>query len=989
MKQTLSCMILLLLFPALYCAGQTGGIKGRVIDSETGAPLVGATILLYEGQMTDIRDQRTPTELAVGRASNLKGQFTYENVSPGQYTLKVTYIGFRDHIQQITVEAGAPMDILIGLLPDIIGLQEVVVSGAASRTQKEVAEVAVARLNANELTSVQSYNDIGQLLTGKVPGVRVSTTSGNVGGAMKFDVRSGAGLLGGQPVIYVDGVRMLNASYGFGVGGQFSSTLADINPQYIQNIEVLKGPAAAALYGTSGANGVVLISTKQGSRDITVGDYRFWYRATTGWNEQLNEYTQDYARSYQDANAIFRDGSIAEHALGVVGNAGLFNYFLAYENRAEDGILRNSSMHRNSIRANFSAFPSNRLSLDVHTNYTFNNVLRPQNDNNILGPLGNTLLSGPAEVGGYGSYAFTDSVAVDGIETMSNVNHFTGSVQANWVPIDDLVLRGVIGYDGFLNNEDQTYPQNLNYTGVGVINGMRSLGMEKYEAFNLDLSAGYTWQPADNWRALSTLGFQGYQRTAQDYYFQKMDFPSTLITNIGAGQEFMGGDQTYIQFREAGVFFQQDVSFAHTWFFSAGIRNDYVSSVGEEAPSIFYPRASAAVRLDRLDLLPESFNFVKLRAAYGESGILPGVLDGSALRWGGQPSGFGAGAVISSIGNAAIEPERTQELEVGLEAEYDRSYGIDLSYYWRWGNEAIVSFLNPPSTGLTATSVPRNVGAINGWGFESNLYARPIYTKDVQLNLNFIYNFANNEVDDLGGAAPIFSGPNAIVEGQPRSAFYVFAIRGANFDQDGNYAGPVVDTVRSFLGTPVPPHSASFSLSLTLFNDLTIYALLDGAWGGTLWNQTRMFGTLYANNIEYATLATQLGIAEAMGVVPVEGVETLTPGSDAYVNAGNQFARLTPGTNQGAAYYESSDFIRLREISVRYDLTRLLGNLFDKRHVRSLALILSARNLFLSTKYSGPDVDVQTDATTQVYRGVDFLTLQNPRVYNLTLAIGF
>ncbi len=968
-------------------AAQDGKLSGRVLDGETNAPLAGATVLLFEGDTEAAAESRQPVDPKFGRVTNREGDFEYDRLASGTYTLRVTYIGFRDFTEVVTIEAGKDETVTVALIPDIIGLQEVVVSGVASRTQKEVAEVAVSRLNASALTNVQSYNDIGQLLSAKVPGVRVTTTSGNVGGDIEFDVRSGAGLFHERPVIYVDGVRVIDRQIGFGVGGQYSSTLTDINPQYIQNIEVLKGPAASALYGTSGANGVILISTKKGSRNMAVGEYTYWYRLTTGWNEQMNEYTEDYARSYRDANATFREGGIAEHSIGMVGNAGLFNYFLAYENRSEDGIQYQNSLQRNAVRANFSAFPSDKVSIDVNANYTFNNINRPQNDNNILGALGNTLLSGPVDAGGYGSYAFTDSAAIRAIETASDIRHFTGSLQLNYAPFDELVVRGVLGYDALMNREDQTFPQNLNYTGVGIIKGSRSIAHGRRESYNIDLSAAYSWEPLEGLNALSTLGFQGYQYTVDLVNFDKMNFPSTLITNIGAGLVFTGGDEQFEQFREAGIFFQQDFNIDKTYFFSAGVRNDYVSSVGVDAPSIFYPRFSAAVRLDKLDFLPSSINFFKARAAYGESGILPGLLDGSALRWAGESSGAGTGAVITAVGNAAIEPERTKEIEIGLEAEYDRSYGFDLSYYWKIGSNEIITLQKPPSTGLTATTVPRNVGSIDGWGFESHLYGRPIYTPDVQLNVNLIYNYANNEVTDLGGSAPIFQANNAVAEGYSRSAYYLYAVKGALFDEQGVYAGPDVDTARSYIGTPVPPHSASLGLTLTLFRDLTITALFDGAWGGRIRNYTRLFSTYYGNNLEYATLATQLGVAEALGVVPVSGVTELQPGSDAYRAAGNQFAQLDPDA-RGLAYFEESDFFRIREISVRYDLTSLLGHFFDKRHIRSLALILAARNLYVTTKYSGPDPEVTSIPGSTIFRGDDFLTLQNPRVYTLTFSIG-
>jgi hypothetical protein len=380
---------------------------------------------------------------------------------------------------------------------------------------------------------------------------------------------------------------------------------------------------------------------------------------------------------------------------------------------------------------------------------------------------------------------------------------------------------------------------------------------------------------------------------------------------------------------------------------------------------------------------------VKLRAAYGESGFLPGALDASALLWVPQPSGSGMGIVINQIGNSGILPERTREIEVGMELEYAHNYGVDMSYYWKFGSDAIVRVENPPSTGLTANATPRNVGAIEGWGFESMLYGRPVHTRDFSFSFNLIYNHAMSRVTDLGGTEPMFNFVNAIVEGQPRSAFYVKAVRGALFDDAGLYAGPRIDEERSNVGNPVTPHSASLRLTIYLFRNLTLYALFEAGTGGTVFNYTRYLQTMYKNNKAYNELATQLGIAEQHGIVPVPDVDELQPGTGAYENAANLFAQYTPGSGYGLVYFEDSDHIRLRELSLRYDFSSLLRGFIGTGYVREVAFTLAANNLWLWTKYSGPEVELNSPGATSIARGQDFLTLQLPRTIYGTLTIGF
>ena len=324
-------MYMFLLLLMLCCAqatAQTGKVKGKVTDAATRRPLPSAGVRL-------LSTSRAGTASS-GPIVKRDGTYEINNVPPGSYTLQVRYVGYKTFTTAITVKANDETTSDPALTEDAVHLDEIVVVGAASRTSKSVAEVAVTRVDTREILKENSYTDIGQLLMGKVPGVTISPSSGNIGGSLRFQVRNGGGLFGnGTPTIYVDGARIFADELGaFTVGGQGISSLYSIDPEEIDHIEILKGAASGALYGTSGSNGVVLITTKHGDGDAGP---MFQYKGTVGFNEQAHKYTADDFLSYQDANDVFRKGYFNQHSLSLNGQSGVFNYFASFGSRLENG----------------------------------------------------------------------------------------------------------------------------------------------------------------------------------------------------------------------------------------------------------------------------------------------------------------------------------------------------------------------------------------------------------------------------------------------------------------------------------------------------------------------------------------------------------------------------------------------------------------------------------------------------------------------------
>jgi len=307
-------------------------------------------------------------------------------------------------------------------------------------------------------------------------------------------------------------------------------------------------------------------------------------------------------------------------------------------------------------------------------------------------------------------------------------------------------------------------------------------------------------------------------------------------------------------------------------------------------------------------------------------------------------------------------------------------FSIELTYYRQTASKSIVGFNNPPSTGLTASSVPFNIGEIEGSGFESYLQANLLKGEDFGLDLGLIWNYQKNEVKDLGGAQPIYDGfsNNVIKEGLPKHEFYREVVLGAKFDGTGKYTGVDVETDRTALGNPIPSHTGSFNVNFKFFKNFNLYALLDWALDRKMLNSTELFGARFGNSTRRNKLAAQIGRGT------YEGITAFAVGTPEYTAAANAYAK-TDG-NYNANYIEDAKFIKLREVSISYSFKDILPSL-NQTYVKDLIIGLSGRNLWTSTPYTGADVELNSNGGRSLTRGWDFLTLMNPKVYTFWMRL--
>ena len=971
----LSASLIMLAVTATAFA-QTGSLTGTVTDRTSGETLPGATVLI--------------TELDRGAPSNIDGVYSIANIPVGTYTVRFSFVGYRTLIETIQIQAGENR-FNAQLRLDQTGLEEVVVTGIASRTSRAVSEVAVSRVDADRFTESQSYQDLSQLVSGKVAGVNVQPSGGTVGAGIRFNVRSGGGIGGsGQPIIIMDGVIIDNSQLSsVGRGGQGTGTLADLNMDEVESIDFLKGPAAAALYGTSGSNGVVLITTKRGQAVSGAGSLTVRARTTQGVSEFVRQDQLEQFGSTDAINDVFRSAKLDHRTVSISGGSEFIRFYTSVDQRLENGIMNRNYMDRQNFRANFDAFPREDLTISVSAGYAWNEVQLPDNDNNIIGYLGNTVLAGPGvnEDGdlelGFNTYGFTARESIDAIEDISKTTRFIGSAQVQFRPIENFEINALIGYDGSDLRRDNTIPPGFFVTGPGTI-GERTVTNRINQQYTYDLNARYNYEIIPGLAASTVVGTQMFDRTVSSQSFTKRRFATPLITDIGAGEDFIGGGEGFLNTRAAGIFAEQSFNYEDTYMFSFGGRQDFAAAIGGEAPNIFYPKISAAVRLDNVFDLPNWANFLKLRAAYGETGQLPGFNDGATRNWGATNSAYGTGGLITFVGNPEIKPERIKELEIGVEAELFEKLGLDLTYYIQRAEDSIIDFRRSPSTGVT-NLVPFNVGSIEGSGFEAAINYTPIETARTQLDLGVTYSYQTSEVTDLGGAQPIFDGfsVQVIDVGQRRSEFYVPKVNGALFNEDGTYAGVDVEAERSAVGNPIPVHSGSFTANLRMFRNLSAYIQFDFAYDLYVYNNTKRFSILFRNLERNEELRSLLGLSS----IGVTGFDPLTAGTPEYNEAAEEFARINPG--QFYNFIERADWLKLREVSLSYNFRDVLSRFGADEYIRDLNLSVGGRNLLTTTKYSGIDPEVNFAGARSTIRGQDFLTMPPSRQIYFTLSFGF
>ncbi len=990
------CFLLLLVLPLFsitQARAQDLTITGTVTAEETGDFLPGANVAVKGTNF--------------GTTTDINGNFRLKLSGMSSATLVVSFIGHKS--MEVEVPSSRE-NIAIALAQDVFKLSEVVITGVATSVARQNLANAVATVSASELVAAPAQT-LDRALTAKFAGVNVSQNTGAPGGGINVDLRGTSTIEGGtQPLYVIDGVIINNSANQSGIDlvtaatgagsanpqGQPTNRVADINPNEIENIEVLKGSSAAAIYGSKASNGVVIITTKQG----TPGKTKIEVNQQIGFNTLLNkigsrkfteqtafqQYGQPGLDAFRATGGAFIDyedvlygeqGFLSETNVSARGGTERTQFYLSGLLRDEDGIIANTGYQKYGGRANLNHQFSDRIKVDAYLNYVRSETNRGITGNdNTNTSFGFSLAFTPSfydirpQGGVYPVNRFNPSNPIETRDLLTNneqVNRTLGSMRLNWN-----LLRGQrqslnfilqTGVDFYSQENNIVSPPELQYERGRDLAGASLYGNTESTNSNLYLNLAHNFSTAGNTIFQTTAGFQFENQNLNNVLNEARGLITTQ-TNVDQAASVNAFQERLIE-RSRGFYAQEEVNLKEKIFLTLGFRGFSISSTADTEKYFFYPKASASLRLTQYGIFNSFANEFKLRTAYGETGNLPlANVKFFAL----VPSNIGGrGGLIPATrrGNPNIEPERTKELEAGIDAAFFKErVSLNLTYYRQNISELLLSPTLAPSTGFQDEII--NGGKMRTQGFEVSLGFIPIRQRNLNWNTRVNFYKTDSKVTqldidpfNLGGFAT-FLGTFRIEEGLSPTT-----IIGSEVDARGR---PLA------LGDESPDFQLSFNNNLNL-GPVEFGFLLDWKQGGEVINLGKLITDLGGTSADYEEQApfnirSADGARDSIAVVP------------------KGQGRLAVLGRETAPYIEDGTYVKLRELSLAYNFSRAAVNSLFNGQVSHLRVGLSGRNLLLFTDYSGYDPEVSQFGNVSIGRSVDTIPYPSSRSFYFNLSFG-
>ncbi|MHB1168348.1 MAG: SusC/RagA family TonB-linked outer membrane protein [Longimicrobiales bacterium] len=745
----------LALLPMQVTGQERGTVAGTVVDESTNEPLAGVQISI------------TGTQL--GTITNNDGRFLLVNVPAGMREVRATSIGYSAGLQTVQVNAGETATVDFRLATSAVALEEIIVTGTVGAVQRREQPAVVATINAAEQTERGTSTNVTDLLTARVPGVAVTNSSGTTGTAQQIRIRGASSItLSNEPLVFIDGIKASNRTLtDINIGGQGVSQLFDINPEDIESIEVVKGPAAATLYGADASAGVIQIITKQGRP----GANKYTQTISLEYNQLEHNWTPPlnwYACSADDVEAdsgvefcagqsvgtllsdqplvrnnTFRDGHM--RSLGYSGRGGgeNYGYYVSLGWDDEEATLPNNALDRKSGRVNFTFVPRSDLRFEAglaigNTESTF-----PINDNNIFGFLGGGMLGDPSSLftaddgslrGGW--YIPTrDEAAITNIESAIETLRYTPSLTSSYTPTDWFTNRLTLGADVSRTQGTQFFPRNnLQWYGGDTDTGDLEEERINFDVYTVDYLGTFStlFGSNDEFKADFSVGFQAIAEIMDNV----AGFGTNFVTNanrvIGDAVQ-ISADQDWQKTTSIGYLGQANLGFWDRLYVQLGARVDQFSSFGEKADPFFLPQAGVSYVISDesfWDPIASIVPSMRLRVAYGTTGRAPSA--GAALEtYSAQPYAIipgesGSGVTPDRPGNFDLKPERGTEYEAGFEAGFfDQRLGLDVTYFHKRTTDLILTVPVPPSSGFSSNPF-RNIGEVLNKGWEVAVRGTPV-----------------------------------------------------------------------------------------------------------------------------------------------------------------------------------------------------------------------------------------------------------------------
>lgn len=966
-------LLLLIFVPTLLLAQET--ITGKVVVEGTGqgAPFMN---VIEEGTNN-------------GTSSDIDGNFSI-TVNSLPVNLKVFALGFAEKIVPVAT-AG---NITIQVAESTESLEEVVVTGLGSSIKRANLANAVSTVSAEELVGNTGQTTVDGALYGKVTGVNITSSSGAPGGGFALRLRGVSSINGNnQPLVIVDGVYINNVEIPSGLrfasGGNrgneenSGNRLADLDPNDIENIEVLKGSSAAAIYGQRGNAGVIIITTKRGkggktkisfSQDtgINVIQNRLGLRP---WTAASVEATFNAAERDKYNATIASNGGLYDYEDEIYGNTGFITdtrinatggnentkFYVGGSYRDEEGIIKNTGFDRLSLRTNIDHRISDVFDFSSTTNYVRSNSSRSFTGNENEGGLsyGYTLAFTrpwnnlyPDADGNYPNnpnYPGNPIFVRDHAKNEDSNNRIIQGFKLNTKLFTRennrirLILNGGIDY---LANETYVYVPETHQAQVGNQEGFVAQGKNNFTQFNAQAIA--VW---------NNTSLNGDLDLTTQFGITYLDQESNLVNSRGS--DLTGGqtnvdqsvnqviDQFFSTEKDYGYFAQVEGNYKDQFIATLGYRLDKSSRNGDPNKLYGFPKASLAVNIANLDFWSvEAVNQFKIRAAYGETGN-PASFGATFTSLGSSNTAGNGGTSVAGLkGDPDVEPETASEFEVGFDLGFLNSrVSLEATYYHKKVSDLILSRSLPASSGFTTETT--NLADLKNEGLELAVRADVLDSDNFHWNTGIQFYLNRSEVTRLD--VPAFAQPGAGF-GTGLGTFYI---------EEGKPVTQLVGNINGTLtqvGNVEPDFQMSFINQLTILKQWDVSFLLQWKKGGENLNLSRFLSDLGGTSPDLETAEGQ--------------------------------ARLG-STADALRFVEPAGYLRLREAAIYYRLPSKTVSSWLGGSIEGIKLGVSARNVFTITDYSSYDPEVSVNGGAGLSSGIEVTPFPSSQQFYFHLNVNF
>jgi TonB-linked SusC/RagA family outer membrane protein len=1015
----------LLLFFLLAVGAFAQTLHGTVTDRNTGEPIIGATISLTA--------ETSGRALAV---TDTDGKFTVA-VKYFPATLIISYTGYKREEYDVFEVTKDNLD--IHLAEDFSALGEVVVIGYGTQKRQDLVS-AISNVNKSLLS--QPASSVEAVLAGSVAGINVTQTSGQPGAASNIRIRGGNSITGGnEPLYVIDGFIVYNdlASNRTGAVGSDATLdpLSFLNPSDIENIEVLKDVSATAIYGTRGANGVILITTKKGSR----GYNKVNYTGSFGWStaakklDFLNagQFTDLYnelspgnklpapTASYDWQEAAFRTASSQEHQLSFLGGDDKSRYSVSGGYKNQSGIILGTGLERFSGRINFERNLTGAITFGVNASGAYSKLKGLRNvDKGNSGQTAKwaanswmSVITTPTTQAIYnadGSFNYSptpvsqdifsrngESVVGNPVSDLLNTQTLTkntriiGNAYLQWEVASGLTLKGSLGADLSNTKEDNYAPS---YTTMGLeYNGVASVGSANTNVWLAELTATYD-RYFDKVHHLTVLGGYTAQRTKREISavtVRNLANDLTGYNNLSAASDFYAASSYAAENTLKSLLGRVNYSYNERYNASVTLRADGSSRFSKNHKWGWFPSVGLSWNIDkepwvRLGKQVDYLQFRLSAGAVGNQEIGDYQYDATIATTSQKFIYNGAENIayyISNPGNPDLKWERTASYNAGLTSGFfNNRLTVTLDAYYKKTTDLLLQVPVEQVTGFD-TSL-RNVGSVTNKGVELEIGAALVRKKNTSWNVNLNLAHNANEVASLGNVEsiiPDFSGatlgyitPVIITAGQPLGTFYGYKFKGiVQKDQDISQL-PAQSVSALEPGNPI-------------YEDVNDDGVVNTADQTVLGNSQPKLTYGFNTSLKYRQWDFFLNVAGSLGNKLYNALATrLTKGST-YYNSLAVVAERWTEDNPSTTIQKASDNLTVLADS-RYveDASYLrvkniqLGYTWPLRQVAkdaSLRLSLSLQNFLTITGYSGYDPEASRngmDEHSALYQGVDMAT---------------